>query len=197
MKDLEHLNPPILLDAIERASAEIGFKMASDRQTGSLLRTLAAAKSGAFLELGTGTGISTCWILDGMDPRSTLTSVESDGKVQAVARRHLGGDRRLTLENMDGEAFLRSVQEQRFDFIFADTWPGKFYALEEALGLLKPGGLYIIDDLLPQPNWPDGHAPKVAELIATLERREHLAVTKLCWSSGLIVATRVERAWSK
>ncbi|WP_437877576.1 O-methyltransferase [Sorangium sp. So ce513] len=193
MKDLEHLNPPAVLDRIERASADIGFNMASDRQTGAILRTLAAAKSGAFLELGTGTGISTCWILDGMDARSTLVSVESDEKVQALAQQHLGGDRRLTLKTMDGEAFLRSVQDQRFDFIFADTWPGKFYALEEALGLLNPGGLYIIDDLLPQPNWPDGHAPKVAELIATLERHERLVVTKLCWSTGLIIATRVDR----
>ncbi|WP_437962314.1 class I SAM-dependent methyltransferase (plasmid) [Sorangium sp. So ce119] len=194
MKDMENLNPPAVLDEIERASAEMGFTMASDRQTGSILRTLAAAKSGAFLELGTGTGISTCWILEGMDASSTLVSVENDEKVQAVARQHLGGDRRLTLKNMDGEAFLRSVREQRFDFIFADTWPGKFYALEEALSLLRPGGLYIIDDLLPQPNWPEGHAPKVAELIATLERHERLVLTKLCWSSGLIIATRVDRA---
>lgn len=189
MNDLEHLSPPASLDEIERATAEIGFTMASDRQTGSLLRTLAASKSGSFLELGTGTGISTCWILDGMDARSTLVSVESDESVQAVARRHLGADPRLTLTSMDGEAFLRSVRDQRFDFIFADTWPGKFYALEEALSLLAPGGLYIIDDLLPQPNWPDGHAPKVAELIATLEAHERLTLTKLCWSTGLIIAT--------
>lgn len=194
MKDLENLKPPAALEPIERATAEIGFNMASDRQTGSILRTLAAAKSGAFLELGTGTGISTCWILEGMDARSTLVSVEYDEKVQAVARQHLGGDRRLTLVTMDGEAFLRSVRDQRFDFVFADTWPGKYYALEEALSLINPGGLYIIDDMLPQPNWPDGHDAKVAELIATLERREDLVLTKLCWSSGLIIATKAGRA---
>lgn len=194
MKELENLRPPAVLEEIERATAEIGFTMASDRQTGSMLRTLAAAKSGAFLELGTGTGISTCWILDGMNAISTLVSVEDDEKVQAVARRHLGGDPRLTLKNMDGEAFLRSVQGQQFELVFADTWPGKYYALDEALSLIKPGGLYVIDDMLPQPNWPDDHAPKVAELIAALERRQDLVLTKLCWSSGLIIATRIGRA---
>ncbi|WP_437591729.1 O-methyltransferase [Sorangium sp. So ce1000] len=194
MNDLENLKLPAALEEIERATVEIGFNMASDRLTGSMLRTLAAAKSGAFLEIGTGTGISTCWILDGMDDSSTLVSVEHDEKVQAVARQHLGGDPRLTLENMDGEAFLRSVQGQQFELVFADTWPGKYYALDEALSLIKPGGLYIIDDMLPQPNWPDGHAPKVAALIAALERREDLVLTKLCWSSGLIIATKTGRA---
>ncbi|WP_437869840.1 O-methyltransferase [Sorangium sp. So ce363] len=194
MKDLENLRPPAVLEGIERATAEIGFAMASDRQTGSMLRTLAAAKSGAFLELGTGTGISTCWILDGMNAISTLVSVEHDEKVQAVACQHLGDDPRLTLKNMDGEAFLRSALGQQFELVFADTWPGKYYALDEALSLIKPGGLYVIDDMLPQPNWPDDHAPKVAELIAALERRQDLVLTKLCWSSGLIIATRICRA---
>jgi hypothetical protein len=58
------------------------------------------------------------------------------------------------------------------------------------LQLLKPGGLYIIDDLLPQPNWPEGHAPRVPALVATLEARRDLVLTKLNWSTGLIVATR-------
>ncbi len=64
---------------------------------------------------------------------------------------------------------------QQFELVFADTWPGKYYALDEALSLIKPGGLYVIDDMLPQPNWPDDHAPKVAELIAALERRARIS----------------------
>ena len=31
---------------------------------------------------------------------------------------------------------------------YADAWPGKFSQLEEALALLRPGGMYVIDDLL-------------------------------------------------
>jgi hypothetical protein len=31
--------------------------------------------------------------------------------------------------------------------------------------MLKPGGLYVIDDMLPQPNWPEGHAAKAEVLI--------------------------------
>jgi predicted O-methyltransferase YrrM len=110
--------------------------------------------------------------------------------VVGVARRHLGHGPRVTFHFGDGAAFLATLQSREFDYIFADTWPGKYDHLDEALRLLNPGGFYLIDDMLPQPNWPAGHAAKVQELTATLEQREELILTQLHWSSGLIVATR-------
>ena len=57
---------PSALPAIEAETLKIGFGMAGERPVGSLLRTLALSKGkGRFLELGTGTGLSTAWILDG------------------------------------------------------------------------------------------------------------------------------------
>jgi predicted O-methyltransferase YrrM len=171
--------------------------MASDLQTGSLLSTLAASKAaGRFLELGTGTGLSTACILSGMDASSQLDTVDSETRWIAVAREFLGHDRRVTFHVADGAAFLSDPGRLPYDFIFADTWPGKFTHLDEALALLKPGGLYIIDDLLPQPNWPEGHAPKVPVLIEKLHARNDLTVTKLCWSTGLMIVAKrsAERA---
>ena len=53
--------------------------MASDLYTGSLLKTLAASKpSGRFLELGTGTGLATAWIIAGLDEKSSLISIENN-----------------------------------------------------------------------------------------------------------------------
>jgi predicted O-methyltransferase YrrM len=191
LNDSEYLSPPAALPAIERESEALQFPMGSEAKTGSLLRTLAATKpGGAFLELGTGTGIGTAWILAGMDQHARLTSIDNDATVMAVARRHLGYDPRVTFHTVDGAQFLATLRGQQFDFIFADTWPGKYDHLDEALSLLKPGGLYIIDDLLPQPSWPDGHAAKVTALIADLHRRADLLLTKLSWSSGVIVATK-------
>ena len=71
MNDAEHLSPPAVLAAIAREAVALGFPMASDAKTGSLLRTLAASKpAGTFLELGTGTGMATAWMLEGMDGNS-------------------------------------------------------------------------------------------------------------------------------
>jgi predicted O-methyltransferase YrrM len=191
MNDLSNLNEPAAITGIWADSRACGFTMASEPLTCSLLRTLAATKPAArFLELGSGSGLSTAWLLDGMDAASSLTTVDNDEVLLAILKRHLGTDPRLTVACADGDDFLRSLQGQRFDFIFADTWAGKYRLLDEALALLNPGGLYVIDDMLPQPNWPEGHAEKVAHLVATLEQREDFRLTKLSWASGVMLAVR-------
>lgn len=187
-----NLKPPGMLERIQADTAALGFQMASEPLTGALLRTLAATKpTGEFLELGTGTGVSTAWLLDGMDEASRLISVENDADCMVVAKRFLGSDHRVSFHTEDAAVLLSRLPKQGFDFIFADTWAGKYTHLENALRLLKPGGLYVIDDMLPQSNWPEGHTAKVAKLIATLEDNAALVLTKLHWSSGVIIAARV------
>ena len=56
--------------------------------------------------------------------------------------------------------------------------------------MLNKGGLYIIDDMLHQPNWPEGHDEKVSKLIDDLEKRKDLVLTKQNWATGIIVATK-------
>jgi len=190
MDDLSIATPSVL-DALRRDTERVGFAMASEPKTGSFLRTLAASKPGGrFLELGTGTGVGTAWLLAGMDLGSHLDSVDTDATLQQIARRHLGHDARVTFHVADGAAFLEQTRPQQFDFIYADAWPGKFSHLEVALSLLRVGGIYLVDDLLPQPNWPEGHAPKVPLLIDQLESRHGFVATKLAWASGLMVLVR-------
>jgi predicted O-methyltransferase YrrM len=191
MDDLANLNPPSILEDVIQATKQTGFKLASEPQTGSLLRTLAASKpSGTFLEIGTGTGIGTAWLLAGMDQESSLISVENDKKFIEIAQRFLSSDPRVTFRNEDAEKLIEALPPRSFDLIFADTWAGKYTHLNGALGLLKPGGMYVIDDMLPQPTWQDDHAPKVARLIADLESRSDLTITNLNWASGIIIAAK-------
>ena len=166
--------------------------MSSDPLTGSLLRTLAASKpAGKFLELGTGTGLSTSWILDGMDDYSIMTSVDFDRVVLKIAATFLGDDPRLQLEQADGGEWLTSNKHQRYDFIFADTWHGKYLMLDEVIEMLLPGGLYIVDDMLPQANWPDGHHIKAENLRHELAARTDLLVSNLDWATGIMIAAKL------
>ena len=182
---------PPAIAAICRDTDAIGFTMGSEARTGSLLGTLAAMKpAGRFLELGTGTGIGTAWLLSGMDRAARLDSVDSDSKVQAIARLHLGGDPRVRFHHIDGAAFLAASAPDSFDLIFADAWTGKFTDLDLALGLLRTGGVYVIDDLLPQPSWPAGHAAKVPALVDQLARREGFTTTTMAWASGLMLVVK-------
>ncbi|MFT4024133.1 MAG: class I SAM-dependent methyltransferase [Flavihumibacter sp.] len=191
MTETIHQPVPPAYRSIDQETKASGFTMASDQLTCSLLRTLAAAKPGAtFLEMGTGTGLSTAWILDGMDENSTLISFDFDEAFLAIARKHLGHDHRLQLVHSDGEAWLQQNATEKFDFIFADTWHGKYLLLNETLALLNPGGFYIVDDMLPQPNWPEGHAQKAEQFIRHLESHPHLTLTKQNWSTGIIIAVK-------
>ena len=191
MDDTAFLRPPAALAAILADTNVLGFPMASEPRTGAMLRMLAASKPGGrFLELGTGTGISTAWLLDGMDASATLLSVDTDATFQDVARRHLGGDRRLELVVEDGAAFLRRQPSRSFDLVFADAMPGKYDALDEALASVKVGGFYAIDDMLPQANWPDGHSARVATLLPDLLGRAEFSPAAMAWSSGLVVLAR-------
>jgi predicted O-methyltransferase YrrM len=191
MDDSGARRQPVAAKAILSDPAAAGFGMVSERRVGSLLAALAASKPGGrFLELGTGTGHGTAWLLAGMDRRSTLETVDTDERVVAVARHHLGADHRVRFHVMDGTVFLERAAPRQFDLVYADAWPGKFTHLDDALALLRPGGVYVIDDLLPQPNWPDGHAPKVTTLLEAIEARQAFTTVQLAWASGLMLVVR-------
>lgn len=192
MNETENLKLPLQLPQLLSETTRLNFTMASDLPTGCLLRTLAAAKpAGNLLELGTGTGVATAWLLDGMGGESRLVTIEKDEAPLAVAQKLLGDDQRVVFVHADGGEWLSHAEPDQFDLIFADSWPGKYTHLDEALRLLKRGGLYVIDDMLPQPNWPDGHAQRAEGLISILESREDLLITKLNWSTGIIIGTKI------
>ena len=182
---------PKAYNEIVEATDASGFSMASDVLTCSLLRTLAASKpAGKMLELGTGTGLSTSWILDGMDEQSSLISVDNDPAFLNIADNFLKEDNRLQLITADGGDWVEANRHQKFDYIFADTWHGKYLLLDEVLAMLNPGALYIIDDMLPQPNWPEGHQEKAVKLLNDLAARKDLLLTKQVWATGIIIAVK-------
>ena len=195
MEDLALITPPPTIASILEETERLKFGMPSEPLVGALLRVLAASKPGGrFLELGTGTGIATAWILSGMSQDSTLISVDTDLTAQNVAKQILGYDKRLQLVNADGLDYLGKQPVRSFDLVFADAMPGKYEGLTLSLDLVKPGGFWIGDDLLPQPNWPEGHAAKVPVLLNELAKHPEFAVLPLAWASGAVIAVRLPAA---
>lgn len=187
----EHGIPTSYLE-IKSETEKLGFNMPSEILVCALLKTLAATKPNCkFLELGTGTGLSTAWILDGLQGNSTLTSIDNDPELLEVAKKYLTSNPRLRLICVDAEEWLNENKEQKYDFIFADTWHGKYFSLEETLQMLKPGAIYFIDDMLPQENWPEGHEAKANNLIKNLNDRQDLVISNLGWASGVLIATKI------
>lgn len=193
MNDSQILDLPKYYTAIQAKSEEIGFTMPSDLYIGTFLKTLIASKPQAnFLELGTGIGLSLAWMIEGMDPQSKLISVDNDPQLTAIAQGFFGENPQVELICMDGSEWIQGYEGDQFDLIFADAWPGKYSDLDETLALLKIGGFYVIDDMTEQPNWPEGHQENVEKLIAYLESRADLTLTKMNWSTGVILATKIQ-----
>lgn len=183
---------PKHLIALEEKCKEVDFRQPSDRAIGYLLRSLVTSKPGGhFLELGTGIGLSFAWLEDGMDSASTLISLDNDEQLTSIVQSFYQDNQQVSILCTDGESWIDEHQNEPFDLIFADTWPGKYNHLEEVLNMVKVGGFYIIDDLDEQPNWPEGHAEKAANLISHLKALPNFLFTHMSgWSTGVMIGVR-------
>ncbi|MEE2979983.1 MAG: class I SAM-dependent methyltransferase [Pseudomonadota bacterium] len=182
---------PVSLPDIERETIALGFDMPSERHTGAFLRALAASKpAGRILELGTGTGLAMAWMLDGLGPTGTLLSIDSNPSVSAVAAGFLGSDPRVTFVVTDANGWFPAYGGPPLDLIFADAVAGKYENFESAWDNLALGGLYIIDNMLPQDNWPTGHDANVERLLSDLDARSDCHLVRMNWASGLVLACR-------
>ena len=193
MIDTVSHNIPSLYPEIRKKCDDIEFSMRSDMQVGALLKTLAATKPASrILELGTGIGLSLSWLLDGMDNQSTVVSVDNNPELIHIARGYFSEDSRVELICGDGSKWLQSYSGPKFDLIFADAWPGKYSDLDITLDLLKEGGIYVIDDMKQQANWPVGHDEKVESLMTQLDAMDNFTLVKLNWSTGIIIMTKTK-----
>ncbi len=191
MNQANILDKPPIHANIEKKCEEIGFTMPSDLYIGTLLKTLISSKLGAnILELGTGIGLSLSWMVAGLGKESKLITVDNDQALTTIAEEHFGSDPRVEIICEDGTTWLKNYNGEKFDLIFADAWPGKYSELDEALALIKVGGFYLIDDMNPQPNWPEGHLENATKLINDLEKRKDFTLTKMDWSTGIILMTK-------
>ncbi|MEM1325620.1 MAG: class I SAM-dependent methyltransferase [Bacteroidota bacterium] len=182
---------PPYYNTILEDSKTLGFNMLSNEAAGQFLRTLAASKlSARILELGTGTGLGLTWLADGADEQATIVSVESEMDFLQVAKHHFLADARIQFIHEDAAHFIQNYSGEAFDLIFADTWSGKYYDLAATLALVKVGGFYVIDDMLPQPNWPEGHDLKAAQLLNELQQRTDFHFSYLPVHTGLVLMTK-------
>ena len=183
------------LAAIEADAERHGFIYSSEALTGHLLAVLAASKPrGRLLELGTGFGHGTAWLLSGMDAQSVLTTVDGNLNNSEIAQTHLGHDKRARFVVREAGAWLESAPANAFDLLFADAPAGKYDHLEEALRTLNVGGFYIVDDMRRLQDGTDEYAAPAAELVRQLTARPDFIVLQIDWATGLLIAVKTKRS---
>ncbi len=170
---------------------------------GAALCFLAATiRARAVVEVGTGTGVSGLWLLRGMASEGVLTSIDVDPEHQRAAREAFlaagYGPSRLRLINGLGLEVLPRLTDGGYDLVFIDATPIEYPRhLDEAVRLLRPGGLVVLDDMLRSgagrdPAWevadPAGLA--VREVIEQVRDDERLVSLLLPVGNGLLCALR-------
>jgi predicted O-methyltransferase YrrM len=186
---------PSLVTVQQQRAAEAGFVFSSEDGTGQLLAVLCAAvrPNGRILEIGTGMGVGLAWIASGLGSRTdvTVTTIEQDPERSGLAQ---ASEWPPWIDFVVGDATTVLPGLASFDLIFADAEGGKWYGLELTLAALSPGGILLLDDLVPQ-DWksePDkaAHIRKIEEIRQQLNSDPRLITTEMSHASGLLLACR-------
>lgn len=121
---------------------------------GAALRFLACAVGArTAVEIGTGCGSSGIWLLRGMRPGSTLTSVDTEPEYQRMARKAFtqAGFAQNQCRLILGRALdvLPRLSDGAYDMVFCDADPRDYPDyLTAALRLLRTGGIVAFNNAL-------------------------------------------------
>jgi len=179
--------PALVAKALD-LSRQRGFISSTRSETGRLLATLAASRTGTLAELGTGTGVGSAWLSSGAGPDARIVSAELDSNL-ADEVRHLFADVD-NVEIVSGDwSTLREYAP--FSLVFVDVRE-VMENIDGLADLIEPGGIAVLDDFVPSPHWPpivDGQVDTIREQWLTDER--FVAVELLIDPhAALLIATR-------
>jgi len=187
------------LTAARSRAVEVGVP-AIDPASGAVLRLLTASVGAkTAVELGTGAGVSTLWLLRGLTPDGVLTSVDADGEHQRLAKAALAdaGVPSGRVRLIQGRALevLPRLSEAAYDVVFCDAARSENADyLTAAITLLRPGGLVVFAGALAggrvaEATARDSETVALRELAKAVRDDERLTAAMIPVGTGLLAAT--------
>jgi len=170
-----------------------GAELGSDEPSpgsGAFLQTLARAlRAKSVVELGTGTGVGTLWLAEGVEEGGTITSIDSEAEHVQLAREACEemeiSSQRVRLIHGSPYDILNKLTDSGYDMIVVRDYSGDLLDLvEQSHRILRTGGICLLVHAL--------HGGKVADLAqrdeVTVARREllrNLRADRERWSCSL------------
>ena len=161
-------------------------------EVGAALRFLACAVGArTAVEIGTGCGSSGIWLLRGMRPGSTLTSVDTEPEYHRLARKAFAqaGFAQNQCRLILGRALdvLPRLSDGTYDMVFCDAdvrdYPDYLAA---ALRLLRPGGIVAFNNSSPDA----AVVPDDVALVNLVRDDDRLVPVLLPLGDGLLAAVK-------
>jgi predicted O-methyltransferase YrrM len=187
--------------AARKSAADLGGTEPVSPAVGAVLRFLACAVGAkTVVEIGTGCGSSGIWLLRGMRPGSTLTSVDTEPEYQRMARKAFtqAGFAQNQCRLILGRALdvLPRLSDGTYDLVFCDA-DARDYAdyLTAALRLLRPGGIVAFTNALlagpPEDAGGDeGNGDPPLDLASQVRTNDRLIPVLLPLGDGLLAAVK-------
>jgi predicted O-methyltransferase YrrM len=189
----------VLLRARERAG-QLGCVPVS-AGSGAVLRVLAAALGArAAVEVGTGAGVGSLYLLRGMPQDGVLTTIDVEVEHQRAAKQAFAeaGMRPTRTRAISGRAHdvLPRLTDGAYDMVFVDADKESYPTyVEQALRLLRPGGVVAVDnalwhDRVADPARRDETTTVIREVGRMLRDDDRVVPAMLPTGDGLLLGVR-------
>jgi len=193
-------------DAIKTAARARGLELGAidvTQGTGAYLRHLAHQLSAqSVVEIGTGSGVGALWLLEGMMPSGTLTSIDDEMEHTNIAKMALAEAdiaqprfRLITNSVMD---VMTKLTDRAYDLVvFRHNPEDLSFAISEAHRVLRSGGVFVIDNFFGGSKVQDP-AQRDPKTIALREAGKSIKADTDAWvttliptGDGLLLATKL------
>jgi predicted O-methyltransferase YrrM len=189
----------IITAARERA-AELGC-VPIGPAGGATLRVLAAATGATnVVEVGTGAGVSGLYLMGGMAEGGQFISIDIEGEHQRAAKEAFTeagiAPTRYRLINGSAPDVLPRMRDETYDLVFVDADKTAYGVyLEQALRMLRPGGVMAFDnalwhDRVADPSQRDPDTSTLRDLGRAVREDGRLIPALLPVGDGLLVAAK-------
>jgi predicted O-methyltransferase YrrM len=184
----------ILEDSVKQAARARGIEngvVDVSQGAGAYLRQLAhQIKAQSVVEIGTGSGVGSLWLLEGMLSSGTLTSIDDEMEHTSIAKLALAdadiAQSRVRLITNSVMDVMTKLTDRAYDLVvFRHNPEDLSFAISEAHRILRSGGVFVVDNFFGGSKVPDP-AQRDPKTVALREAGKLVKADTESWVTSLI-----------